>query len=157
ACTQPVSLASAETLRHLLAYLAFRRGPLTSNIGEVGGFVKTRPDRPAPDVEVIFAPVYFLGHGFTNPKGHGFTIGPLLLHPESQGTIRLRTDNPFDMPAIQPSYLATAADARVLVEGVKLCRRLAHTHAFEIFRGEEVTPGAQAQSDRAIEEQVRAL
>src|SRR5262249_12355590 len=39
-CTQPISLASAETLLNLLTYLLFRRGPFASNVGEAGGFVR---------------------------------------------------------------------------------------------------------------------
>lgn len=50
ACTQPLSLASAEQLPNLLRYLLLRRGPLTSNVGEAGGFVKTREHGAAEHV-----------------------------------------------------------------------------------------------------------
>src|SRR5215470_16985002 len=47
-CTQPISLASAESIANLISYMAFKTGPLTSNVGEAGGFVKTSASRPTP-------------------------------------------------------------------------------------------------------------
>jgi choline dehydrogenase len=86
-CTQPVTLANAETMGNILNFLLFKKGPLTSNIAEAAAFIKTKPGLPAPDLEIIFAPVYFLDHGFGNPAGHGFTSGTVLLAPESRGRI----------------------------------------------------------------------
>jgi len=154
-CTQPVTLASAENLSNILGFLLFKTGPLTSNVGEAAGFLKTRPDLPAPDLELVFAPVYFIEHGFGNPAGHGFTIGAVLLQPESRGRITLRSPDPLAPPVIEPNYLATATDLRTLVEGVKLARRIAQTRAFTSYRGEEILPGHNAQTDEAIAEQIR--
>jgi choline dehydrogenase len=151
-CTQPISLASAETMGNILTYVLFKKGPLSSNIGEAGAFIKTQPHLPIPDLELLFGPVYFLNHGFTRIEGHGFTIGLILLHPESQGHITLCSSDPLESPAIQPNYLASEADVKVLVEGVKFARRLAQTKAFDPFLGAEVTPGPQVQTDQAIAE-----
>ena len=154
-CKKPVSLDHAETLWNFLKYLLFRKGPLTSNVAEAGGFVKIRDELPAPDLQFHFGPVYYLDHGFTRPAGHGFSIGPTLIRPQSRGHIALRSADPFEPPVIQPNYLSDEADLRVLVEGIQLARRLAQTKAFDPFRGAEVRPGAAAQSDQAIAEYVR--
>jgi len=154
-CTQPVSLANAETFANLLRYFLFRKGPLTSNVAEAGGFVKTRPDLDAPDLQLTFGPVYYLDHGFTRPEGHGFTLGPTQLRPQSRGSITLRSADPFEPPAIQPNYLASDMDLQVFAEGIRLCRRLAQTKAFHRFRGKELYPGPSAQSDEAISEYLR--
>jgi choline dehydrogenase len=154
-CTQPITLAKAERIGPLVKYLLFKRGLLTSNIAEAGGFVKTRPDRLTPDLQFHFGPVYFLNHGFTKPEGHGFTIGPTLIRPHSRGSISLRSNDPFEPPVIQPNYLASEADRQVLAEGVQLARRLAQAKAFNSFRGAEVCPGHQGQSDQAIGEFIR--
>jgi choline dehydrogenase len=154
-CTQPVTLASAEKLSNILSFLLLKNGPLTSNVGEAAGFVKTRHTLPAPDLEMIFAPVYFIKHGFGNPPGHGFSIGAILLQPESRGYIALRSPDPLASPAIQPNYLSSSADMQTLIEGVKLARRIAQAAAFAPYRGEEVTPGPNAQTDEAIAEQIR--
>jgi choline dehydrogenase len=79
---QAVSLAGAETLGNLARYLVLGRGPLTSNVGEALAFIRSRDDLAAPDLELIFAPTYFIEHGAGNPPGHGFTLGTILLRPE---------------------------------------------------------------------------
>lgn len=138
ACTKPISLASAEAMKNVANYLLFKRGPLTSNVGEAGGFVKTGAHSPAPDLQFHFGPVYYLNHGFTRPAGHGFTIGPTLIRPQSRGFITLRSNDPFAPPAIQPCYLHSAADLALLVAGVKLACELAHTQPLAEYRGPAV-------------------
>ncbi|HEY3566659.1 MAG TPA: choline dehydrogenase [Thermoanaerobaculia bacterium] len=138
ACNRPISLASAESIPNIAKYLFFRKGPLTSNVAEAGGFIRLDSSLPAPDLQFHFGPVYYLNHGFTRPEGHGFSIGPTLIRGESRGRITLRSSDPFEPPAIQPRYLDSQADLRTLVEGVKLACELAHTKAFADYRGAAV-------------------
>jgi choline dehydrogenase len=154
-CRKAVTLAGAETLGNLLKYVFMRRGPLTSNVGEVGGFIKTRGDLPAPDMEMIFAPVYFMNHGFDNPEGHGFSLGPVLIRPESRGHLRLRSSDPLDAPIIQPNCLASEADLELLIEGVRISRETARTRAMSEFTGEEVWPGESVKTKDDIEGFIR--
>jgi choline dehydrogenase len=156
ACTQPITLASAETAENLNEYVEHQRGPLTSNVGETGAFLKIAPEAPEPDLQYHFAPVYYINHGFTVPEGHGFTIGPTLVRPQSSGHLELRSTDPTVYPAITANYLASEEDMRVLVEGVKLARRLGQSHAFDAFRGEEALPGPQVASDEEIAAFIRA-
>jgi choline dehydrogenase len=142
ACTRPVTLMRARSSRvELLRYLLGRRGMLTSNIAEAGGFTGTQPGLSAPDLQLHFAPAYFIDHGFGNPEGHGFTIAPTLIRPRSRGAITLASRDPFEPPRIEPNCLADAADLRVLVEGVRLARRIARATPLARFCGEEVSPG----------------
>ncbi|MDQ3818873.1 MAG: choline dehydrogenase [Acidobacteriota bacterium] len=138
ASTRPVSLAAAEAKLNIANYLLFKKGPLTSNVAEAGGFVRTVSSLPEPDLQFHFGPVYYLNHGFTRPEGHGFTIGPTLIRPVSRGHISLRSSDPFDPPAIQPHYLKSETDLRKLVEGVKLACELAHAKPLSEFRGAAV-------------------
>jgi choline dehydrogenase len=154
-CRQAISMATADTLANRLRYLLMRRGPLASNIGEVGGFVRTRADLPAADLQFHFGPAYFLEHGFKTPDGHGFTLGPTLLRPRSRGRITLASADPLRAPRIEPNYLADEADLAVLVEGVKLARRIAQAAAFAPYRGDEYCPGTAAQGDDALADFVR--
>jgi choline dehydrogenase len=154
-CTQPISMADAEKLKHLLSYLVFRKGLLTSNVAEAGGFIKTKSDLNAPDLELLFATVFFMSHGSLNPPGHGFSIAAIVTHPDSRGNITLRSTNPFDPPAIQPNYLAKESDFRLLVEGVNVVRSVGLAKAFEPLRGLEEWPGAQVQDAQALGDFVR--
>lgn len=154
ACTRPVSLASAEAKRNIVSYLLFRRGPLTSNVAEVGGFVRTDPRLPAPDLQFHFGPVYYISHGFVRPEGHGFSVGPTLIRPRSRGLITLKSADPFAPPSIEPRYMEDEADLRLLVEGVKLARELAHAKAFGDFRGAPLCE--KLSTDGEIVEHIRA-
>jgi choline dehydrogenase len=156
-CLRPVTLSQkGQGWRSVLQYMLFKRGPLTSNIAEAGGFVRTKPDLRVPDLQLLFGPAYFLNHGFTKPPGHGFTTGPTLLRPRSRGCITLRSPDPLEPPVIQPNYLADGADLQLLTEGIRLARRIVRAKAFDPFRGAELCPGPQAQSDEAIREHIRS-
>lgn len=154
-CTQDVSLANAEGIGQLLKYLIFKKGMLTSNVGEAGGFVKLEPESPASELQFHFGPTFFSNHGFDNPDGHGFSIGPTLVRVKSRGHIKLRSADPLAYPIIQPNYLAHEDDMEVLVQGVKLARKIAHSPAFDAYRGQEYEPGMQVQTDEDIRNYLR--
>ena len=151
-CTQPVTLDKAETAGNLLRFLLSGKGPLTSNIGEAGAFVRVDPQSSAPDMQLYFAPAYFIDHGATRPTGHGFSFGACLLYPESRGEVRLRSADSLAPPAIRPNYLQADADLRRLVEGVRLVRRIGRAAAFDPYRGDELLPGPKVGTDAELAE-----
>lgn len=150
ACRQPITLAGAESLANLARYLLLRRGPLTSNVAEALGFIRTRGDLAAPDIELLLAPTFFMEHGAKNPKGHGFTVGVILLRPQSSGAITVKSGDPGAPPAIRPNYLAAPADLAALIAGVRFARKLIAAAPFDPYRGAEVWPGEATQSDEEI-------
>ena len=156
-CPQPVTLAAAETLANLLRYLLLRKGMLTSNIAEGYAFIRTRPELEFPDVEIIFAPVPFLDHGLVPPKGHGITVGAVLLQPESRGTLELQSPEPAEPPRIDPGYLSDSAgsDLRTLVAGLKLSKRILASEALSHFAGDPIEPAAGATTDECLADFVR--
>lgn len=154
--TRSGTLDDAGRVRDLAKFFLLKRGLLTSNVGEAGGFVRTDPDLEAPDLQFHFAPGYFMNHGFDNPAdGHGLSLGATQLRPESRGRISLRSADPFDEPAIDPNYLDEETDLEVLVEGVKRGREIMQAAAFDDVRGEEVWPGEDVQTDDEIAAHVR--
>ena len=154
-CKKPVSMASAESVGNLLRYALFRSGPLASNVAEAGIFTRTRDGLDRPDLQLLFGPAYYVNHGFDTRKEHCFGFGPTLVTPESRGEITLRSADPLAAPAIRANYLSTEQDLRVIAEGVRLCRRIAHTKAFAEYRGEEVLPGVRVTTDAEIAEFIR--
>ncbi|MBE9042455.1 choline dehydrogenase [Oscillatoriales cyanobacterium LEGE 11467] len=156
-CTQPISLEGAKTLANTLKYFLLGRGPLTSNVGEAGAFVKTRSNLTVPDLQLHFAPAYFVNHGFTKPKGYGFTLGSTPLRPHSRGYIDLRSPDPLAAPIIEPNYLSEEADWQVVRSGIALSRQILQASAFDAFRGAEFLPGIEVQSDGDIDEYIRAF
>jgi choline dehydrogenase len=146
-CTQAISLASAETITNLIRYMAFKTGPLTSNVGEAGGFVKTYTSCPTPDVQYHFAPGYFVEHGFQQIKEHAYSVIPTLIRPNSRGRITLRSSNPLDAPVIQANYLADPRDMQAVVEGLRIARAIGETNAFAKYRKRELCPGPEINND----------
>jgi choline dehydrogenase len=119
-------------------------------------FVSTRPDEPQADLEILFAPVYFPSGQPDSPPpaGSGFTIVVSLQRPESRGHLELRSADPHDRVAIHASYLSEDHDLRVLIEGVRIARRLSESSALSpVVRRAEV-PGLVR--DREIAELIRA-
>jgi choline dehydrogenase len=148
-------LYKADNLKNILNYLLFKRGPLTSNVGEAGAFIKTKSGLDVPDVELIFAPTFYMESGMKNPELHGFSIGVVLQHPESRGEVRLRSNDPFVAPVIQPNYFAAEGDMASVVEGVKTAREVLGSKLFDQYRGKEWWPGAGAGGDEGLAEHVR--
>ncbi|MFD5517335.1 GMC family oxidoreductase [Streptomyces sp. NPDC127066] len=120
------TLFAAERPSELVKYLTRRRGMLTSNVGEAYGFVRSRPDLELPDIEIIFAPVPFLGEGLVKAPEHGLTVGAILLRPRSTGSVTLASADPFAKPVIDPRYLTDpdGADRAALLSGLDVCEEI---------------------------------
>ena len=120
------TLLDATTPGQLVRYLARRRGSLTSNVGEAYGFVRTREDIDLPDVELLFAPVAFVGEGLLPVPGHGIALGPILLTPSSRGTVTLASPDPLDKAVVDPRYLSDAdgTDRAALLGGLRVAQRI---------------------------------
>lgn len=157
------TLFAAQRPGELARYLVGRRGMLTSNVAEAYGFVRTevaeRAGVPAglPDIEVIFAPVPYVGEGLVPPPEHGITLGAILLRPHSRGTVRLAGADPALAPVIDPGYLTDAdgLDAQTLRAGLAACERLLDTAALRAVttggwiqpaQGERMTPAERAEA-----------
>jgi len=154
-CREPASLLAAERPWRLLQWLLTRSGPLTSPVAEGAGYLRSDPSVDRPDLELIFAPTFFVDHGFSNPPGHGYTLGAVLLRPESRGSTSLRSADPLAAPVIRPGYLTDAADLPRLVAGLRSCRQIAAASAFGRWRGAEALPGEGACTAEQLAEHVR--
>lgn len=156
-CTRPVSLAGAQSVWRLAQWLLTRRGLLTSTVAEAAGFIRSTPVVPTPDLELVFAPSFFVDHGFQNPPGHRFTMAAVLLRPRSTGRVSLRSDNPHVPPAIQARYLSEPEDLDCLLLGLETCRRVAAAPALERWRGPERIPGPAVTGCEGLTAHIRAF
>lgn len=155
ACERPMTLEGADSLWNLLQYLVLKRGPLTSNIAEAGGFTSVSETDDRPDIQFHFGPSYSISHGFDNPEGHGFWLGACCLRPESRGQITLQSADPFDDPVVDPQYLTEEADLEILLEGLKLVRDLMQAEPFDDYRGKLVSPNVNMASEERLIEHIR--
>src|SRR6201999_2441050 len=86
------------------------RGPLTSSYPEPGGFLRTRPDLTAPDVEFHFAAAPLVDEGLVPPPGNGVAFGPVIIKPTSRGKVFLRTPMADSKPCVLSNFLTTEED-----------------------------------------------
>lgn len=139
-----------------LRYFLGKRGPGVSNVAEAGGFVvspQAADDRP--DIQLHFVPALLDDHGRNRVAGHGMTIHTCPLRPKSRGTIRLHSADPQAPPAIQPRYLSEDYDRSMMLECVRVARRIFSQPAFAPHRGDEILPGNDAVSDEQVMEFIR--
>jgi choline dehydrogenase len=136
------SLLTADRPQQVLDYLLRRRGMLTSNIAEAYGFVRSDSTRELPDLELLFAPVAYVGQGLEKPPRHGITLGVLLEQPQSHGTITLASVDPTVAPLIDPKYLSDPAgtDRAAMLAGLRLADRILHAPAFRGVVGDYIAP-----------------
>lgn len=119
---QSGTLKDATKLRNVIFYLAQRKGMLTSNVAEAYGFIRSDESLDLPDIEVIFAPVAYVQEGLNGIPGHGISLGPILLQPQSRGTITLASANPGDKVVIDAGYLSDpeGADRATMMRALRM-------------------------------------
>jgi choline dehydrogenase len=125
------------------------RGPLAGNGGEAGGFLRSRPDLPAADLQLLFCP--------PPPLGGEPAVAVLVtaVAVGSRGQVRLRSADPAAPPAIDPGYLSDPADLAVLVAGVRVAREIAGQPPFAGLARGELAPGAAVRDDAQLRAWVR--
>ena len=148
------SLDSADNLWNLGRWLFTQKGPFTSNLAEGGGFLRSEPGLPAPDLQLHFAPAFFVNHGFDKPQGNGMSLAPILLQPESRGTVRLHPNN-FHKPLIDPRVFQSPNDLRVLREGFKMAQQILHQEVFTPWRQAPFLPQVALNNDVDIDQYIR--
>ncbi|HJU39744.1 MAG TPA: choline dehydrogenase [Tahibacter sp.] len=157
-CTQPVTYDRTNDVAIALKFLFKRAGIGTSNIAEVGGFVRSRhaPDERC-DVQFHFVPALLDDHGRHRLPGNGYTLHACALRPRSRGHIALRSADPAAPAAIHANYLSDAEgfDLKMMIEAAKLSREIFAQAAFAPYRGPEIYPGEAVQGDDEIEAFVR--
>ena len=128
--------------------------------GGVTAFLRSGADGALPDLQLLFtaAPLgawpYF--PPFKAPFTDGFACRIVMLHPESRGTVALRSDDPRDAPRIHQNFLSTDADWRTLRAGVRIARQVIDQPMMRPFVGREIAPGAAKGSDADIDAHIRA-
>lgn len=159
-CTKPISLYPAtRPLGRMLVglqWLLFKSGTGASNIWEAGSFFRSNPNVPYPNLQHHFAPVAISYDGNERVEGHGFQIHLSQMRPRSRGWVRLRSSNPFDPPRICFNHLMDENDRQEIRDGIRITRHLVNQKAFDAFRGKEIAPGPNVQSDNEIDAFARA-
>ena len=160
ACTQPVTLyAATRPLNKAMIgmqWLATRRGLGATNHFESGGFIRSDPAVPWPDIQYHFLPMAVRYDGTSAAKGHGFQAHAGPMRSLSRGRLRLASADPAAAPIIDPASMAHEQDWREMRACVRLTREIIGGQALAPYRGTELSPGPDCQTDDDIDAFVRA-
>jgi choline dehydrogenase len=133
-----------------LEYLLFRSGPLAMAPSQLGGFFRSAPDVPTPDLEFHVQPLSLDQFGAPLHPFSAFTASVCHLRPSSRGVVRLRDRDPGSAPLIAPRYLSTEHDRLVAARALRLTRQVVAQPALAPFRPQEFRPGSSLQSDAEL-------
>jgi choline dehydrogenase-like flavoprotein len=132
--TDTETLLTAETEENVALLQAEGRGPLTSNIGEAGGFFRSQDGLVAPDCQIHAAPVMFIDEGLGLPTDHGFGFGAVVLKPASRGKVFLRSLLPSAKPHIVHGYFTDPADRETMMRAMRVLADIAAQPALAAHR-----------------------
>jgi choline dehydrogenase len=138
-----------------LQWLLNGRGLGASNHFEAGGFIRSRAGVRYPDIQFHFLPMAVAYDGSTLAREHGFQahVGPM--RSKSRGSVRLKSPDPAEPPAIRFNYMSDPDDWVEMRACVRLTREIFAQSPFDAYRGREIQPGADCVSDAAIDAFVR--
>jgi choline dehydrogenase len=151
----------AGKIRAGIEYLLTRSGPLSMSVNQGGGFIRSSPDRAAPDLQLYFNPASYTGtrsrsRRLMNPDPFpGFLLSFNSCRPTSRGHLAIRSADPDVAPAIFPNYLSTARDLEDVRIGARLLRRIAAAPPLAGLVDSELQPGAALQTDEQLLEDFR--
>ena len=159
-CTKPVTLYSSFNPINMaligMQWFLFKKGIAAHSNLETGGFIRTNEMVDYPNMQYHFFPSLVIDHGRQNPSCHAFQahVGPM--RPTSRGFVKLKSSNPIDSPRIQFNYMQTEHDLNEMREGIKIARNIFHQKAFDHYRGKEISPGENINSDDGLNNFIRS-
>ena len=145
----------AQMARGVLQWRKSRAGMMTTNFAEAGGFIKSDPSEPAPDLQLHFVIGKLVDHGRKTVLGHGYSTHVCLLQPRSRGTVSLASKDPMALPLVDPNFLVDPDDMQRLVRGVHRMRHILQQPALAQFGAKEAGASADARTDAQIEQFIR--
>ena len=141
-------------VRDIFRYFRERKGILTSNYAESGGFIYLDRGEPSPDIQLHFVRAAVDNHGRTLHLGHGYSCHVCLLRPKSRGSVSLQSANPAKPPIIDPNYLSEADDFEKMVTAVKKTQAIMQAPAFDPVRGKAFY-GTEEQDEQNLRKDIR--
>ncbi len=159
-CKQPVTLNSKLGLvsKGLIGtrWLLFKNGLGATNHFESCGFIRSRAGLKWPNIQYHFLPAAMRYDGQAAVDGHGFQVHVGPNKPESRGKLWIESADPAAKPRILFNYISTEQDKQDWRDTIRLTREILQQSPLDNYRGEEIQPGSQVQTDEEIDQWVKA-
>lgn len=145
--------------RSVMRWAATGKGPFASQITSGIMMLRTRPELERPDIQLVFLPVRLdakLWYPFFGQRqSHVLSVMVMQLHPESRGTVELRSDDPFERPRIDLNLLSTPNDFAEVRGGVAAVRKIFASAPLKDMVSGELAPGPDATDDATLDQFIR--
>lgn len=138
-----------------LDWIFRKKGLGTTNFFETGAFLRTRDDVDYPNMQYEFLPLTRYVKNGKLVAIPGFQFWMDLSRPESRGFVKLNSADPKVAPSIVFNHLSSKQDLKDMIDGIKLARNMINQPAWDKFRGKELNPGLDSQSDKELENFIR--
>ncbi|MCB1318724.1 MAG: GMC family oxidoreductase N-terminal domain-containing protein, partial [Leptospiraceae bacterium] len=154
ACTKPVSMnPQLKWYRKPwlgFLWLFFRTGAAATNHFEAGGFVRSNPREAYPNLMFHFLPLAIRYDGSMPSTGHGYQVHVGPMYSDARGTVRIKSSDPREYPALRFNYLSTEQDRREWVESILVSRKILAQSALKEYDGGEISPGPEVDTPEKI-------
>jgi choline dehydrogenase len=141
--------------RNLARWQLTHAGPLATNVAEAGGFTRTDPALPAPDIQWHVLPVPYQNFGLTDPSFRALSVLITLVAPGSRGRVQLRSADPRHKALIDPAYLSDISDLDPLLRAIELAREFAAAKPMAKVCREELAPGPGLRGEADLSDWIR--
>ncbi|MFS2127310.1 choline dehydrogenase [Pseudomonas sp. Pseusp97] len=159
ACKQPVSLYPALQWWNQpqigAEWMFLGTGLGASNQFEAGGFIRSRPEFEWPNIQYHFLPVAINYNGSNAVSEHGFQAHVGSMRSPSRGRINLTSRDPRKHPSILFNYMSCEQDWQEFRDAIRITREIMNQPALDPYRGREISPGLDKQSDAELDAFVR--
>lgn len=126
-----------------------------SNQFEAGGFIRSSEAFEWPNIQYHFLPVAINYNGTKGVQEHGFQAHVGSMRSPSRGRVNVKSKDPREYPSILFNYMASDQDWQEFRDGIRLTREIMQQPALDPYRGREISPGIEVQSDEALDQFVR--
>jgi choline dehydrogenase len=133
-----------------LEYVWKRSGPMSMAPSQLGAFTRSDPSMPYPNLEYHVQPLSLDAFGEPLHRFNAFTASVCNLNPSSRGTVRIKSKQIEDAPAISPNYLNTPEDRKLAADSLRVTRKIMAQPALAKYQPEEFKPGVQFQTDAEL-------
>lgn len=131
---------AAKITSAMLEWSSKRSGLITTTYATAGAFLRSSPDVLVPDLQLVFVIALVDDHARKLHIGHGISCHVEVLRPYSRGTVRLNSNDPRDMPIIDPQFLSNERDMKLLLKGAQVQQRIMESKPFDSMRGKMLYP-----------------
>lgn len=131
-------------------WLFHRAGAAATNHFEAGGFIRSNDDVDYPNIQFHFLPLAIRYDGTQPSSGHGYQVHVGPMYSNAIGSVKIKSRDPRQHPALRFNYLSTDQDRREWVEAIRCARNILNQPAFDEFNDGELSPGPSVETDQEI-------